>query len=117
MNAEILLISPDLMFTSKVTGTATAVGRRAAVAPNLDSALGRIDDETQIVIVDLGMRPPLTTDQLSALRARLDPEAQLIAYGSHVDVDLLESAAAAGCDPVLPRSEFVRRLPELLKGT
>ncbi|MDQ1373520.1 MAG: hypothetical protein QOJ09_858, partial [Actinomycetota bacterium] len=37
-----------------------------------------------------------------------------IGFGSHVDRELLDAARAAGCDEVMARSEFFRRVRELL---
>jgi hypothetical protein len=59
-----------------------------------------------IVVVDLGR--PGVVEQLGAIRART------IGFGSHVDDVVLQAAAAAGCDEVLPRSRFFRRVAELL---
>ena len=39
---------------------------------------------------------------------------RVIAFGSHVDAELLAAARAAGCDEVLPRSKFFARARELL---
>lgn len=39
-----------------------------------------------------------------------------IGFGAHVDADGLQEARAAGFDRVLARSEFFRRLPEILSG-
>ena len=33
---------------------------------------------------------------------------RVMGYGSHVEKELLQAARDAGCDPVLPRSQFVR---------
>jgi hypothetical protein len=50
-------------------------------------------------------------DVLAALAAA---GIRTIGFGSHVDHDLLDAARAAGCNEVLPRSAFFRRLEELL---
>ena len=38
----------------------------------------------------------------------------LVGFLSHIQTDLAASARAAGCDMVLPRSAFVKELPDLL---
>ena len=43
------------------------------------------------------------------------PGTPFVAFGSHVDTAGLAAAAAAGCDPVLPRSRFTAELPELIR--
>ena len=47
----------------------------------------------------------------------LQPRPIVIGFGSHVDVERLELARAAGFDQVLPRSKFSASLPELLRQT
>jgi hypothetical protein len=42
--------------------------------------------------------------------AHLEPRVNVIGFGSHVDVGTLKAARAAGCDHVLPRSQFVADL-------
>jgi len=37
-----------------------------------------------------------------------------VAFGSHVDVEALKAARAAGCDQVWARSRFVEQLPQLV---
>ena len=39
-----------------------------------------------------------------------------VGYVSHVHVDMINAARAAGVDDVLARSAFTTRLPELLAG-
>jgi hypothetical protein len=61
--------------------------------------------EADLVIVDLGR--PGVVDVLGRVEART------VGFASHVDADTIAAAEAAGCDEVLPRSRFFRRLPEL----
>jgi DNA-binding NarL/FixJ family response regulator len=67
------------------------------------------DAAVRTVVVDLS-RPGV----LDALSALTTAEVRTIGFGSHVDSALLDAARAAGCDEVLPRSAFFRRLQELL---
>lgn len=94
--------------------------RVAAYVPDLmdRSRFGGIDDvefvgspadlaavDAEVVVVDLS-RPGV----LDALPGGV----RTIGFGSHVDRELLASARAAGVDEVMPRSEFFRRIRELL---
>lgn len=112
MAARVVLISGDLMFTSKVTGTARALGRSAQVCLDAQKAAELAGTDTHWVLVDLGGR--ITPSEMAALRQDLPASTRLLAFGSHVDVERLGAARAAGCDPVLARSEFTARLAELL---
>ncbi|MBL8797588.1 MAG: response regulator [Planctomycetia bacterium] len=110
-----LLLSDDLIFTSRITGTARALGLtvRAARDVPLLQALARQQSPSG-VIVDLA-NPGLEVEALIAwLRDHCPMMPGVVAYGSHVDVETLKRARAAGCDLVLPRSKFVEDLPNKL---
>lgn len=108
------LLTRDLMFTSKVTGTAAALGLRIAVIGDLSDLERRVlQDRPRAVFVDLNWAELDPRDVLSRLTQQ--PRPVVIAFGSHVDVDRLELARQAGCDDVLPRSRFSATLPELLQ--
>lgn len=77
------------------------------------SKLGRIDGDVafgrdpadavgaDVVVVDLGAHGAL----VAAVR-RAAPDARIIAYGRHTEVDALRLAIADGADEALPRSRF-----------
>ncbi len=111
-----LLLSRDLLFTSKITGTARELGHRVLVAGNTALASEMIGQwHPKVVFVDLSAGELVSLPALAAYRAQTGPEATFIAFGSHVDTDALAVAKAAGCDPVLPRSRFTTELVELIK--
>ena len=109
------LLCDDLMFSSRITGTARDLGlsiktvRSSGDLERLHSA-----EPATCVVVDLS-NPGL---QIADLLARLRPSAEsrtfVVAYGSHVDTATLQAARAAGCNVVLPRSKFVEELPRSL---
>jgi DNA-binding NarL/FixJ family response regulator len=110
-----LLVSNDLMFTSKVTGTARALGLRVLVAGTKDEAVALLACESpRVLIVDLAGGVAATQDALLAYRGALAPGAAMLAFGSHVDKAALAAAVDAGCDEVMPRSKFSMELPRLL---
>jgi CheY-like chemotaxis protein len=104
-----LLLSDDLIFISRITGTAKALGLEVRVARS-PAALIELAQQVRPdgVLIDLH-HPGL---DLPALLAALSPRPRVIAYGSHVEAATLHAAREAGCDLVLPRSKFVERLPE-----
>ena len=109
-----ILLCDDLMFASRITGTARDLG--LAVTPVRTTAaaldLARRNDPT-CVIVDLAI-PGLDLPNLVHDFAGLPRRPRVVAYGSHVDTATLAAARAAGCDLVLPRSKFVADLPTAL---
>lgn len=108
-----LLISPDLFFTSKVTGTAQALGLRVDSVDDIATAKSRLaTGDIGCVFLDLAIPRVSVADLLAAMPE--SARAPLIAFGSHMNVELLESARAAGAE-VLPRSQFSATMPELLR--
>ena len=111
-----LLLCRDLIFTSKVTGTASALGRKVLVAGNRALALAAIEQShPKVVFVDLAAGDLVNTEALRAYQEQAGPETPFVAFGSHVDTEALAAAKAAGCDPVLPRSRFSGELPDLIR--
>jgi DNA-binding NarL/FixJ family response regulator len=110
-----LLLSADLIFTAKITGTAQALKQRVLVAGNTAKAAALIAQESPaVVFIDLAAGELSTSEALIAFRA-LAPETPFIAFGSHVDTAALDAASAAGCDDVMPRSKFTNVLPDLIR--
>lgn len=108
-----LLISPDLFFTSKVTGTAQALGLRVDSVDDIATAKSRLEaGEIGCVLLDLAAPRVSVAELLAAMpdSARVP----IIAFGSHVNVELLESARSAGAE-VMPRSQFSATLPDILR--
>ncbi len=101
----VVAYTPDLMDRSKIA--AAAPGCRFVSRP--EALVGLAGAE--VVLVDLSKKGVL--DVLADVAAG---GVRVIAYGSHVDRELLAAASAAGCDEVLPRSQFFRRLPDLVAG-
>ena len=111
-----LLLSRDLIFTSKVTGTARELGHRVLVAGNTALASAMIAQwRPCVVFVDLAAGDLVSVPALMAFKAQAGPATPFVAFGSHVDTEALAAARAAGCDPVLPRSRFTAELPELIR--
>jgi CheY-like chemotaxis protein len=111
-----LLLSRDLIFTSKVVGTAGALGHRVLAAGAVDLASTLIErEQPRVVFVDLSAGDLVSPAALAAYRRLAAPRTPFVAFGSHVDVQALAAARAAGCDPVLPRSRFSAELPDLIR--
>ena len=111
-----LLLSRDMIFTSKITGTARALGQQVLVAGNRALALAMIQQwSPRAVFLDLSAGDLVNTEAILAYRLQA-PQTPFIAFGSHVDTVALAAARDAGCDPVLPRSKFTVELPHLIRS-
>jgi DNA-binding NarL/FixJ family response regulator len=99
----IVALVPDLMDRSKVSAAAPGrvrfVNRAADLAATASDAAG----PAGLAVVDLGR--PGALDAVRAVAA-LAPRPTVLAFGSHVDRDLLAAARQAGADRVLARSAF-----------
>jgi FixJ family two-component response regulator len=115
-----LLLSDDLIFTSRITGTARALGLDVRQVRALDRLVATAQETgSRCVILDLAF-PGLEVPGLIQRLGELKTPPRVVAYGSHVDAASLSAARAAGCQPTLPRSKFVedmaRDLPHWLAG-
>ena len=109
-----LLVCDDLIFTSRVTTTARAKGLTVAAVKSAEEAVRRAREAPPAcVIVDLHTAADVPA-LIAGLRAACPAMPRVVAYGSHVNKDLLQAARDAGCDVVLPRSKFAAGLEENL---
>jgi DNA-binding NarL/FixJ family response regulator len=112
-----LMVCDDLIFTSRVTATARAPGDTVLDARSVDQA-NQLAQQTppSCVIIDLHTAGAGLQALLAGLRRECPTMPRTIAYGSHVNQDLLQAARDAGCDRVLPRGQFVKVLEAELPG-
>ena len=109
-----ILLSDDLIFTSRVVGAGRDLGLSIRTARNADAVLKLSQQQfPTCVIVDLS-NPGLRIAELIAGLGALTTRPRIVAYGSHVDTATLRAAREAGCDVVLPRSAFFEQFPSRL---
>lgn len=104
--ARVVALVRDLMFGSRVRAAVPG----AVVAQNWGRVLDAVGPDTRLVIVELEAAGSL--ELIPELPGRA-PEARVVAFGPHVQEELLASAREAGAE-VLPRGAFVKRLPALV---
>jgi hypothetical protein len=110
-----LLLSRDLIFTSKIKGTAAELGYPLMVASSdLQVRLVIETYRPRVILVDLTAGDLVAPAALMTYQEVAGPTAWFVAFGPHVDVENLTAARAAGCHVVLPRSRFAAELPALL---
>lgn len=109
---SVVLLCDDLLFGSKVTATGRAHGLTVAVARTPAQAVVKAAGAA-CVIVDLHMDELNLPELLPELRAA--GVKRVIGFGSHVDAETLKAARRAGCDVVMPRSQFSDEVEEKLK--
>jgi CheY-like chemotaxis protein len=112
----VLVVVDDLMFRSKISTTAKAVGTTIAAATTVEAAVARARELTpSLVILDLdGVR----TQPFEVLR-RFSADPDLVSiptlgFVAHVHTDVIRQARALGIGEVMARSAFVATLPDIL---
>jgi CheY-like chemotaxis protein len=112
MRRTVLAAVSDLFFVAKLQAAARQVDVELVLAANSEELQAKARNGADLVVLDLNDRG---LDALSAIAGlRSEPETAgipLLGFLSHVETEL-----AAGCDRVLPRSQFSARLPQLLAG-
>lgn len=111
---SVVVVCGDLIFSTKITGTAQALGLTAKVVQTGESVVGNSDVSKVIVDLNAG---GTSRKQLERMRQEFPAPTTLIAFGSHIDVERLRDARQAAFDRVMPRSEFSARLVELLNSS
>jgi CheY-like chemotaxis protein len=110
-----LLLCDDMIFTSRITGTARDLGLCVKPARSVEALNALIHQQSPCcILVDLAHSGLHIADFMASLRTICASLPRVIAYGSHVDTATLRAARDAGCDCVLPRSKFVEDLPRAL---
>jgi CheY-like chemotaxis protein len=111
--ADVLLLVDDLFFQMKILETAKHVGVTVKAVSQPDALLAEAQREApSLVIVDLNAKAG-GVEAVEKLRAA-GIEPPVVAFLSHVQVDLAERARAAGCSEVMPRSKFTQNLAAIL---
>lgn len=112
-----VMLCDDLIFFSRVSGTARAAGLTVRQARTAAAVLDLARREPPGgVLIDLqndGLDLPAL---LAGLREACPAMPRTVAFGSHVLADVLKAARQAGCDRVMPRSQFVKELEAELPG-
>ena len=111
-----LLLSDDLLYGSRITAAARAIGQSVVQLRDPAKLLAHAKETPPaVVFVDLQCQGLAIAEFVAALK-QLTPSPRIIGYGSHVAADVLHAARVAGCDEVLPRSAFAERLEQELES-
>ena len=113
---KVLAAIHDLMFSSKVN--AAAKGKALAWLPRGTRVVDQVaKDKPDVLLIDLAAPALDSVNAVAALKG--DPatkDVTVIGYADHTREDLIDAARKAGCDRVMSKGEFARRLPEILDG-
>lgn len=111
----ILALVDDLLFLSRVQEAARATRGEVRPVRRPAQLVEAVRGGARLVLVDADSSRLPWEEALAALRAEgLLESVRAVAFYSHVHTTRADSARAAGCDPVLPRSAFQKALPGLV---
>ena len=114
---RVVAVIDDVFFLAKVQGTARQAGvaLKTVKASAFDLATLRAEIPA-LVLIDLESTSANPVELISRLKSGEGlPDVPVVAFGRHVHADKLEAAEKAGADRVLPRSEFVTQLADILR--
>ncbi len=118
MNRRVIAAVSDMLFASKIRGTAeqlnVTVDFARTEAGLFDYAKAEVPSLFILDLQDTRLDPFALAERLkSDERLRAVP---VVAFFSHVEAELQRRARAAGVEHVLPRSVFSRDLARILRG-
>ena len=118
MNRRVIAAVSDMLFASKIRGTAEQLNVTVDFARNETGLFDYAKTEVPSLIIldlqDTRLDPFALAERLkSDERLRAVP---VVAFFSHVETELQRRAKQAGVEHVLPRSVFSSRLAEILSG-
>lgn len=118
MARRVLAAVEDLLFRSKISETAQAVGVEAAFPRNPRKLLEELRaSPPDLLVLDLNSSrfEPMELLRIVSSDDALR-EVSTVGFLSHVQGDLALAAREAGCDRVMARSAFVENLPRIVSG-
>jgi CheY-like chemotaxis protein len=113
---NLLMVMADLFFASAIMDVAKKLGMKVELLGDKKTALERISSKPAAVIFDLNYAAADPIGIIQQIKTNAATRGIVtVGFVSHVQTDVKARAQNAGCDFVLARSVFVRKLPELLK--
>ena len=119
MSRKIIAIVDDMFFASKIRATAEALGVEISFPRSKEVALTKTRElKPELILVDLHQQRFDGLEFISELKSDEELCSTLtLGFFSHVQVELKQSAEAAGIDQVIPRSVFASNLEKILNGS
>ena len=114
----ILVVVDDLFFSAKIGETIRQLGGKPRFAAEASEIPGDSEGGSPAaIIVDLDLSRTDAVGLISHLKAgEATRDVPIMAYGRHTRPAAFVLAREAGCEQAVPRSEFVKRLPEFVEA-
>ncbi len=118
MARRVLAAVEDLLFRSKISETAEALGIEAGFPRSKGKLLETLREAPpDLLVLDLNSARFEPLELLRTVKSdETTQRVPTVGFLSHVQGDLAVAARNAGCDHVMARSAFTRDLPRILSG-
>jgi CheY-like chemotaxis protein len=118
MTRRVLAAVEDLLFRSKISETAEALGIEAGFPRSPEKLLAALrESPPDLLVIDLNSARFEPLELLRIVKTdRTTQQVSTVGFLSHVQGDLALAARKSGCDRVMARSAFVENLPQILSG-
>lgn len=115
---RIIAVVDDLLFSSKIREAAKALDIDLEFVKKPVGLIERISlEKPSLIIFDLNSRAGSPLDIIREIKSTdALKNITVIGFLSHVQIQLKQEAARAGCDLVTPRSRFSIKLREILES-
>ena len=116
MTIDVVYLTNDLMFSSRVMSLARAAGISLKVVGSRKALCDHVADASPAVaFVDLEHSDSQIDLLVRELASSGNPP-KIVAYGPHVKQSLLDAAQAGGADSVLSRGQFDKQVGSILQA-
>lgn len=113
---EIVVLNRDLFFGVRIGNTLRGLGYRISFAPDSPVFAERIAGaEPPAVLGVIDMSAGVDWERIRSLTAPAGAGTPLLVFGSHMDVEGLRAAKAAGVTRVVSNGDFHRGMIELVR--
>lgn len=111
MSHTVVVAVTDLMFQPRIADVARALGCDVRTPATEDAVHAEVEGRPALLVTDLH---DTTFSALQLIHNAAAAGVRVLAFGRHTDAPALRAARDAGATSVVPRSQLVEELPELL---
>ncbi len=114
-NPKVLVIATNLFFLPRIQNVAAPSGCETRQVMDVEGLNEELDGGTPVlVLVDLEAEPDFWEEAVKIVLTLGAGRPQIVGYGGHTNVPMLQRAETAGCDLVLTKGQFSRDLGKLI---
>ena len=117
MSRTVLAAVNNLFFVGKLQAAALQASVELTFVSSPDDLVEKARSGAELIVFDLGDHEVGALEAIKKLKSRPETGAvPTLGFFRHTQPDIAELAREAGCEKVMPRSEFSAHLVDLLRG-